>query len=303
MKLKTLALLVALATAGVARAHEPSALDAKLECTFCAEWNVPQKPFKVVGNTYYVGTSELSAMLVTSPQGHILLDGALPQSAPLIAASIEALGFRLKDVKLILNSHAHFDHAGGIAALQQLTGAQVVASVHGAQVLRDGEVGKDDPQYDTVTPMRWPKVAKVRGVVDGEVVRLGPLALTAHLTPGHTPGSTTWSWKSCEKGRCHDVVYADSLTPVSTDGFRYTGDAANPERMTLFKRSVAKVGALKCDAIVSTHPGFTDTLDKLAARTAASNPFIDRAGCREYAASSLERLDKRVATEAASARP
>ncbi len=301
MELKTFAIMLGLLSAGVARAHAPAALDAKLECSFCEEWNVPQKPFKVVGNTYYVGTSELSAMLVTSPQGHILLDGALPQSAPLIAASIEALGFRLKDVKLILNSHAHFDHAGGIAALQKLTGAQVVASVHGAQVLRDGEVGNDDPQYDTVKPMRWAKVVKVRGVVDGEVVRLGPLALTAHLTPGHTPGSTTWTWKSCETGRCHDVVYADSLTPVSTDGFRYTGDAATPERMTLFKRSVAKVGALKCDVIVSTHPGFTDTLDKLAARTAASNPFIERAGCREYAASSLARLDKRVATEAASA--
>ncbi len=301
MTLKPCAFVIGLMTAAVAHAHQPPALDAKLACAFCEEWNVPQKPFKVVGNTYYVGTSELTAMLVTSPQGHILLDGALPQSAPLIAASIEALGFRLKDVKLILNSHAHFDHAGGIAALQQLTGAQVVASVHGAQVLRDGEVGKDDPQYDTVTPMRWPKIAKVRGVVDGEVVRLGPLALTAHLTPGHTPGSTTWSWKACEKGRCINFVYADSLTPVSTDGFRYTGNATTPERMTLFKRSVAKVGALKCDAIVSTHPGFTDTLDKLAARTEASNAFIDSAACREYAASSLERLEKRIATEAASA--
>ena len=284
--------------AGGPSAQAQPALSATVDCSFCKEWNQPQKPFKVYGNAYYVGTSELSAMLITSPQGHILLDAALPQSAPIIAANIKALGFRLKDVKLILNSHAHFDHGGGIAALQQLTGAQVAASVHGARVLEQGEVGEDDPQYDTVKPMRSPKVARVRGVVDGETVKLGPLTLTAHLTPGHTPGSTTWTWQSCEKSRCLDMVYADSLTPVSAEGFRYTGEANRPERMSLFRRSVEKVAALKCDVIVSTHPGFTRTLDKLAARTEQTNPFIDPEGCRKYAAASMARLDKRAAEEA-----
>lgn len=301
MKHSASAVLVGILFAGAASAQAPSAMSASVDCSFCKEWNQPQKPFKVYGNAYYVGTTELSAMLITSPKGHILLDGALPQSAPLIAASIKALGFRLKDVKLILNSHAHFDHGGGIAALQQLTGAQVAASVHGARVLEEGEVGKDDPQYDTVKPMRSPKVARVRGVADGETVQLGQLAVTAHLTPGHTPGSTTWTWKSCEGSRCLDMVFADSLTPVSTDGFRYTGDATTAERMALFRKSVEKVGALKCDVIVSTHPGFTDTLDKLAARTKHRNPFIDPAGCRTYAASSMLRLDRRAAEEAATA--
>ena len=197
MKLTASAVLAAIVFASAASAQAQSPMAASVDCSFCKQWNQPQKPFKVYGNTYYVGTKELSAMLITSPKGHILLDGALPQSAPLIAASIKALGFRLRDIKLILNSHAHFDHGGGIAALQQLTGAQVAASVHGARVLEEGEVGNDDPQYDTVKPMRSPKVAKVRGVADGETVQLGTLAVTAHLTPGHTPGSTTWTWKSC----------------------------------------------------------------------------------------------------------
>lgn len=296
---RTCVVLASLLAATAAAARPPAALDAAVDCTFCQEWNAPQEPFKVYGNTWYVGTRELSALLVTGPKGHILLDGALPQSAPIIAANVKALGFRMQDVKLILNSHAHFDHAGAIAALQRESKAQVAASVHGARVLEAGEVGKDDPQYDPVKPYRFPKVNKVRGVADGETVKAAGLALTAHLTPGHTPGSTTWTWSSCEKGRCLDIVYADSLTPVSTDGFRYTGDATTPERMSLFKASVEKVGALKCDVIVSTHPGFTDTLDKLAARTASHNPFIDPNGCKTYAASSMARLEKRIADEQA----
>lgn len=290
--------MAGLALAGAAQA-QPQA--DHIDCSMCKQWNQPQKSFRIYGNTWYVGTRELSALLITGPKGHILLDAPLPQSAPIIAANIKALGFRLKDVKLIVNSHAHFDHAGGIAALQRLSNAQVAASVHGARLLQDGEVGKDDPQYDTVKPMRFPKVAKVRGVADGETVNVAGLSLTAHLTPGHTPGSTTWTWISCEKGRCRDMAYADSLTPVSTDGFRYTGGDGTPERMSLFKASVEKIGALKCDVIVSPHPGFTSTLDKLAARTPANNPFIDPGGCKTYAASSMARLAKRIAAEQAEA--
>ncbi|QOY96505.1 subclass B3 metallo-beta-lactamase [Massilia sp. UMI-21] len=176
-------------------------------------------PFNIHGNTYYVGTAGLSALLVTSPQGHVLLDGALPQSAPLIRKNIEALGFKMRDVKLILNSHAHFDHAGGIAALQKLSGATVVHSPHGAQVLRDGTPGTDDPQYDPKDRFHIPKLAQVKEVADGQTLSVGPLRFTAHATPGHTPGGITWSWQSCEGKACLDMVYADSLTPVSTDGF------------------------------------------------------------------------------------
>jgi metallo-beta-lactamase class B len=286
-----LAAAAALAVSGPAAAHKDSPAP-EFKCENCKQWNQPQKPFNIHGSTWYVGTSELSAVLITSPKGHILLDGALPQSAPLIERNIKALGFKMKDIKFILNSHAHFDHAGGIAALQKASGAMVATSAHGAQVLRDGIIGKDDPLYDPNEAPRIPKVAMVTGVGDGEKIQLGPLAVTAHLTPGHTPGSTTWSWTSCEKGSCLTIVYADSLTPVAADSFRYTGMPSDRLRA-----SIAKVAALKCDIAVSTHPGFTDVLEKAAQSTPARNAFIDPDSCRTYAAGADRRLDAKLATE------
>lgn len=270
-------------------------------CSRCKEWNEPHAPFKVAANTWYVGTRDLSVLLITGPKGHILLDAALPQSATQIEANIKQLGFRLADVKLIVNSHAHFDHAGGIAALQAKSGAQVAASASGAQWIRDGAAGTDDPQYDPADRFVWPKVSKVRAVADGEVLRVGPLALTAHLTPGHTPGSTTWTWQSCEQGRCLNMVFADSLTAISADGFRYSGDASHADRSASFRATLAKVAALPCDVIISTHPDATDTMERLAARTPAKNTFIDPAGCRNYAAEARVNLEKRLAKEAAAA--
>jgi metallo-beta-lactamase class B len=268
-----------------------------VHCHSCDDWNKPQTPFNVVGNTWYVGTAGLSALLVTSPEGHILLDGALPQSAPQIRKNIESLGFRIEDVKLILNSHAHFDHAGGIGALQRASGAAVAASPSSARGLELGQNVKDDPQYDPADPMPVPRVAKVRVVQDGETVGVGPLRLTAHFTPGHTPGSTAWTWQSCDKGQCRNIVYADSLTAVSTDGFHYTGDATHPDISTSFRASIDKVARLPCDVIVSTHPGFTDTFDKLAARTAANNTFVTPDGCKAYAQAALRNFDKRIEAE------
>ncbi|MES2900116.1 MAG: subclass B3 metallo-beta-lactamase [Pseudomonadota bacterium] len=301
-KVSKLALAMGLAAvAQVAAAQGGIKAITEFTCSSCKEWNQPQKPFKIYGNTYYVGTKELSALLVTSPKGHILLDGALPQSAPLIEANIKTLGFRMRDVKLIVNSHEHFDHAGGIAALQRASGAKVAASPVGARVLRDGAIGKDDPQWEAGQDPRVESVAVVSEVKDGEVLKVGPLALTAHLTPAHSPGGTTWSWQSCEKGRCLDVVYADSLTAVSADGYRFTGAAGSPDLTPAFMAVIDKVAALKCDIVVSTHPGFTDTMQKFAAMTPASNPFIDANSCKNYAAASRVRLEKRIATERASA--
>ncbi|MGZ8968769.1 MAG: subclass B3 metallo-beta-lactamase [Telluria sp.] len=283
---------MSLGMAGIASAHNPESIT----CSNCKAWNEPQAPFQVYGNTYYVGTRELSAILVTGPKGHVLLDAALPQSAPLIEQNIKTLGFKLEDVKLILNSHAHFDHAGGIAALQRKSGALVATSAHGAQVLKDGAIGKDDPQYEEPA-FSFPRVAAVESVRDGETLKAGGIELTAHLTPGHTPGSTTWTWKSCEAGRCLDVVYADSLTAVSQDGYRYTGGNGAPDVAGLFGQSIDKVGALKCGVLLTTHPGASGILERQAARTAANNPFIDAAACRALATKARANLAKRVATE------
>jgi len=287
-----LAAAVAMAAGGMAHAHEDA-----VNCDDCKAWNAPVKPFNIYGNTWYVGVAGLSAVLVTSEGGHILLDGALPQSAPLIAANIEALGFSMKDVKLILNSHAHWDHAGGIAALQQASGATVVASASGAKVLQSGTNGRDDPQYQAKPVVHVPKVGKVMVVKEGDVVKLGKLALTAHMTPGHTPGATTWTWKSCEDQRCLDIVYADSLNAYSSGDFTFTGRGKTPDISALFQDSIAKVAALPCDVMISVHPGMTNVLEKAAKRTSEHNPFIDAGACRAYADNAGKLLAKRLASE------
>jgi metallo-beta-lactamase class B len=262
-------------------------------------WNTPHEPFRIFGNTYYVGTAGLSAILITSSAGHILIDGALPQSAPLIEANIRTLGFQVQDVRLILNSHEHFDHAGGLGALQRASGARVAASPPAARALRQGHPTPEDPQYGSGVKAPYPAIKNVEAISDGTTLRIGPLAITAHFTPGHTPGATTWSWRSCEGARCVDVVYADSLTPVSDDGYRFTGDDKRPSMVETFRRSIARVEALPCDILLAPHPEFIGLPAKLARlkETADVNPFIEEDACRTFAATARRRLDQRLATE------
>ncbi len=255
--------------------------DTPIDCASCAAWNQEREPYRVFGNTYYVGVAGLSSVLIASDAGLILLDGGLPQSAPLIARNIHTLGFRLQDVRLIVNSHAHYDHAGGIAALQRASGAMVAASAPGARALQQGGPTAEDPQYAFGPKVnRFPPVTTIRTIADGEVIRVGALSLTAHLTPGHTPGSTTWSWRSCEASNCKQIVYADSLNPVSAPGFRFSGDAQNPARLDEFRRSIEKVAALPCDVLLAVHP-----------------QFGEGRSCAVYAADGLRRLEERLLTE------
>ncbi len=266
------------------------------ECPSCAGWNEPVRPFRLFGDSYYVGTRGLGAVLIASAEGHILLDGALPESAPLIETSIRELGFRPEDVRLIVNSHAHFDHAGGIAALQRLSGAAVAASPAGAAVLRRGSAGPDDPQYGAV--LDYPAVPEVREVADGETLRVGPLAVTARSTPGHTPGGTSWSWRSCEDGRCLDLVYADSQTPVSADGFSFTRSATYPAVLADFERGLSLLERLPCDVLVTTHPTASGLWERLAAREAGdADALRNPEACRRYAAAARRQVERRVAEE------
>lgn len=302
MRVRRATLLSVWSAVAAVQAH-PAALkaDPPKKCDSCDEWNAAHEPFRVFGNTYYVGVAGLSALLVTSDKGLILLDGGLAQSAPLIDASIRKLGFRTEDVKLIVNSHAHYDHAGGIAALQRASGATVAASAAGARAIEQGYPTDDDPQAGFGREDNgFPPVKAVRVVQDGEILKAGELAVRAHLTPGHTPGSTSWTWRSCEGSRCLDVVYADSLTPVSAPGFRFTG---GPD--TVFRKTIATVAALPCDIVISTHPSTTGVEEKLArrAKQGHGNPFVDPEGCRALAKAASERLDARLKEESAPAKP
>lgn len=264
-------------------------------------WNVDQAPFKLFGNSYYVGTHGLSSVLITSDKGHILIDGDLPESVPLIRRHIEQLGFKLKDIKWIVNSHAHFDHAGGIAELQKLTGAKVAASPWAKATLDSGHSDKQDPQFATILPMK-PLIRKAQVLRDGEQLSVGSLRVTAHFTPGHTPGGTSWTWQSCEGARCLNLVYADSLNAVSSDGFRFTGDANYPSAGQDLRNSIRMVAALPCDILVSAHPEGSDLWARLEKRNAGdADGLIDTNACANYAASAQQRLDARLEQEKTSA--
>lgn len=296
-------LLVALFSSGGACAADAGLVtDAAHPCDDCDAWNLPRAPFHVYGNTWFVGTAGLGAILITSPKGHILIDGGLTQSAQLIADNIVAAGFRLADIKLILNSHTHYDHVGGIAALVRVSKARVAASPASKLALERGGPMEDDPQFGFGTEHNsFPALHGVRAVADGETLHVGGLAITAHFTPGHTPGGTTWTWRECEAQHCLDLVYADSLNSISAPGFRFT-DTGHPDRLATFEKSIAVVEKLPCDLLLAPHPGLVDLDAKLARwkQDSAVNPLIDPGACKAYAAGARDRLAKRVAEEQAS---
>lgn len=170
---------------------------APARCADDAGWNGPASPRRVHGDTWYVGTCGITALLIASPAGHVLIDSGTAKAASRVLANLQALGVEPRDVRYIVTSHVHHDHVGGVAALQRASGASVVAMADAATVLRSGRSLPGDPQYGGLSP--FPTVDVARTIVDGEVLRLGPLALTAHATPGHAPGGTSWTWRACDE--------------------------------------------------------------------------------------------------------
>jgi len=259
-------------------------------CGDSTDWDRPAPPVRIHGNTYLVGTCGISAILITGSDGHVLIDGGTENGAEVIAANIRALGFKLSDIKYLLHSHEHFDHVGGIARLQQLTGATLVASVAAAKVLDNGVPGSDDPQAGMHNPFRAAHVGRV--IRDGETVRFGNLMLTAMSTPGHTPGALTWSWESCDGGVCRTMVYADSLSPVSRDDYKFS---SHPAYLAAYRASIARVGAMRCEILLTPHPSASAIKERIIGK----QPLFDTNGCKAYAASLIERLDERLAKEEA----
>lgn len=288
--LTTLLLAAAAATADTA----------PIECRNCAAWNEAQAPLRLHGDSWYVGTKGLSSVLVATADGLVLIDGGLPQSAPLIAANIEALGHKLTDVRYLLNSHPHWDHAGGLAALQRLTGAPVLSTAAGAEAMRRGNSPVGDAQAGFGEKANaYPAIARVDVIEDGAVIELGGVQFTMHATPGHAPAGTTWSWRSCADGDCRDLVYADSLGAVSSREYRFTD---HPEQVAQLRAAIAKVAALPCELVVSAHPSAA-LFEKLERRDADPSARFDPQACRDYAAGGTSGLDKRLAEEAAAGKP
>ncbi len=253
-------------------------------------WADAAPPARIFGNTYYVGTCGISVLLITSPKGHVLIDSGPLEAAPSVLANIRTLGFDPRDVRLIVGSHEHFDHGGGFAAVKAATGAKVWVSAPARWAYETGRTDPADPQAGAIADM--PSVA-VDGILkDGEPRRIGTTMITPVATPGHTSGGTSWTWRSCEGARCLNFAYIDSMTAVSRDGYRF---ADNPARVAPFRATFARVERLKCDVLVTPHPGVSN----LFARISGIAPLDDGQGCRNLVAAMRRRLDDRLLKERA----
>ena len=259
MKLAAVALAIGLSLSVTFQVPRPAAVD----------------PFKIAGNIYYVGTSDPTAYLITTAAGHILIDTTYPETEPLVRNSIRALGFKLEDIKIILSSHAHFDHVGGHAAMKRASGAQVIATAQDAVNLESGgakafhQVGRFEP------------VAVDRRLDDGGSVRLGNVTLTAHLTPGHTEGNTTWTTTVEDGGKTYRVVFAPSMS--INPGVRMVNYPPWPAIADAYARSFAALKKLPCDIFLAPHASFFDLQGKRARHsTAGISAFVDPEGFRAY---------------------
>jgi metallo-beta-lactamase class B len=238
-----------------------------------ASWTTAVAPFQIVGNAdgavYYVGSKGLSAYLITSPQGAVLLDGTLAENAPLIERNIEAVGLPLHAVKLLISDHAHNDHVGALARIKKDTGAPFAASAGDRWALEHGQ-----PRGQTdYTPTGWAPIAVDRVVHDDDTVRVGSMTLTAHLTPGHTPGCTSWSTTVREGGRPVDVLFLCSITVA---GNVLLGNAVYPRIASDYDATFAKLAGMRADVVLTSHPEVADVLGRQARHQAGRpNPFID----------------------------
>ena len=249
-----------------------------------AAWNHPVKPFRVIGNIYYVGAANVSSFFIQTPQGAILLDGGLPETAPLIEKSIGQLGFSIKDVKFLLNSHAHFDHCGGLAELKKLSGARMIASERDAPVLNTAQGGFGD----------FPAVHVDRIIGDKQTVDLGGVRLTAHITPGHTKGCTTWTMPVSDAGKTYHVVFYCSTTVVD----KLVNNSVYPEIVSDYERSFAELRKIPCDVFLAPHAGFFNLDQKHRQLDAGKlDAFVDPLEMQKYVEESEQDFRKQLAAE------
>jgi metallo-beta-lactamase class B len=252
-------------------------------------WNQPVEPFHIVGNIYYVGASDIASYLITSPEGYILLDGGFVETAPMIRDNIRKLGFNPKEVKYLLNSHAHSDHAAGLAQLKEWTGARLVASQEDGELLARGGHG-DFAWGDKLT---FPAVQPDRTIRDGGTVEIGGNRMTAHLTPGHTKGCTTWTTEANENGHSYHVVFYCS---TSAPGYNLVHNPNYPNIVEDYRKSFAYLEKLPCDVFLAPHGSFFGLTEKRAALKADPdhNPFIDSAEYKLFLNQSRKDFEKEL---------
>lgn len=250
---------------------------ALLPASFVPEWNRAIAPYRIAGNLYYVGTNYLASFLITTPQGGILINPDYQESVPLIQASVAKLGFHFTDIKIILISHAHDDHAAGCAFAKELTGAKLM--VMDADVAEVESGGLHDFHYQ----QHWTPVKVDRVLHDGDKVTLGGSTLVAHLTPGHTKGCTTWTTEIEDNGRLYHVVIVGS--PNVNPGYKLVGNKRYPQIADDYRKTFRVLASLPCDIFLGAHGVYYDMDEKLKRlHNGSPNPFVDPAGYRAYVA-------------------
>ncbi len=259
-------------------------------CEDFDDWDKPTEPFQIHGNTWYVGTCGITAILIRGDDGLVLIDSGTNTGSEAIEANIASLGFTMKQVKALLVSHEHFDHVGGMARLQRLSGAPVMVGADAADVMRTGKDDPRDPQTGLHAAMA-PVTGTIRPIADGEALRIAGVEITGVATPGHTIGAMSWQWQSCDADGCITIVYGDGLSPISADAYRFTD---HPDYVAMFRRGIARIGSLECDILLTPHPSQSDMLARARTGTMEGGP-----SCAQYAASKTKALDDRLAREAA----
>ena len=246
-----------------------------------ADWTEPFPAFRIAGNLYYVGSKGLANYLITTPQGHILINSDLEANVPLIRASIESLGFKFTDVKILLISHAHYDHDAGSDMIKKLTGAKYMVMEGDVPVVESG--GKSDFHYGNDPVQLYPPTKVDRVLRDGDQVKLGDAVLTARLTPGHTRGCTTWTMNVKEGGKTRDVVIVGS--PNVNPGYKLVGNSGYPGIAEDFERTFQVLKSLPCDYFLGAHGSYFDLETKYSQlKAGVSTAFIDPVGYQNYVA-------------------
>jgi metallo-beta-lactamase class B len=263
------------------------------------DWTEPFPPFRIAGNLYYVGSKGLANYLITTPQGHILINSDLPANVPLIKASVERLGFKFSDVKILLISHAHWDHDAGSSAIKAATGARYMVMDADVPVVESG--GTADFQYGSDPAQRYAPAKVDRVLHDGDNVTLGGVTLVAHLTPGHTKGCTTWTMKVREGGTTRDAVIICS--PNVNPGYTLVGNAQYPEIAADYERQFRILKSLPCDLFLGAHGSYFDLEAKYARWLAGDrDAFVDRKGCAAYIANRDSAFRRELARQTAEAK-
>ena len=272
----------------------PASTNIAAACQGRDGWSDPAPPAHIHGKTWYVGTCGITGVLIETSAGLVLIDAGPEDAAALVLSNIRALGFDPKQLKWLLSTHEHFDHAGGFAAIQAATGAKLAVGPFAAQALRSGKPFPDDPQAALLQdhPMKPARVDRV--LRDGGSLLVGGTRFTAHATPTHSPGSTSWTWRSCEGEACLTIAYADSVSTISSADYWFS---EHPERVNAAHSGLRVIEALACDLILTPHPSGSNLLDRLSGKA----PLIYPYACARYAEAGSERLAQRLANEALAA--